>query len=282
MTNNPNFVGRVSHHRIDGDNPDDWEPTKQIVRTIYAYYYHNRDDKTIVTTTDLISGVQRDTNKRWWRYEDTGVTVIKRGSGGFLYCRRKFISNKPKYSHWYSVPIATLNSLDKNMLNQIYGGFFNVFPHAHNWNLTEWEHTNFIPAETNAPFQSQSVYGVSDKLFGIRRSTDDWVDAVIKTSPIHLVFAHYLRGLVSDKLLLEFMKNNHIDGPPLGMQLIKYKNPRLKFKSMNWGFFKRLVDQPVNSDLVYKCLRYASVLAPKINAPVKDWDMLAKRLGGYA
>lgn len=277
MTTNSNLVNRVKKEALEGE-PDTWGEHKRIVRTIDSYYFHPRDDKLVVTQYNLWTGVRRDTNKRWWRYIDNGVRVVKRSNTGFLTYKIK----KPDV-HWMTSATPIFATMDADTLDQIYGGVQMVFPHAYHWNIIKWQQANHIYSELNAALQSPTEIGIVDRLFGVRRNNDRLCKAVLNSPQIHLLFAHYLRGLVPNEQLIEFLETNSGSGEgsmfyACYMPFRRY-DIRREFRQCNMKFFKNICGEPVRGNELINIVQGLNAKTIHNANKIKTWDKFKENIG---
>jgi hypothetical protein len=165
------------------------------------------DNKIGSTQSHRITGINRHSGKRWFRWETTGgVYVHRSGKTGFFYMKEK--SGGRWSSHVFLPDQVTSDLLD--VFTEKWGQkptFDSLYPMADNYMLQR-PFNQFTPEYGLGWLRYPDAMHMTTAMFGKTRYRKDLVKSVAEASWAAVLVARQFRGLVPIDWIINFLKIN--------------------------------------------------------------------------
>lgn len=173
---------------------------KQSIQDATAYFVN--DDSVVMERSRLVTGLNKHSNNRYYRWERYGKFVVIRTKRGKFH---GYLKNGRAYRSFVPSHVGNLDAKLADLATEKFGELTvaRVYPLAEHFALTM---SGAESGRVYAALKEDTVQDMTKLLFGVKRYRKDLVKAVAESNLVHISAAVDLRGMVPTDWLINYLR----------------------------------------------------------------------------
>lgn len=213
------------------------------------------ETKVGVTSSDYLTGINRHSGKRWYKWTTRSAYGFYRMPNGTINAYQYARGVKGKFAN--HPPDVAFHNLKNEYLKVAYGAkvqekfgitdFTDLYPLAKHYDITDY---NSIPYSLIRPMREEDFKAFLAMTFGKSNLRKDLIKAAAVSNPNVLAYARHFRGLVPVDWIVNFLRLNEKD-ETYGRLNRSTERVRELFYSTDQRTLRNLLNQRLNINTFY-------------------------------